>query len=89
MYRIDEKLYCTPGTNLILYVNYIGIKGKKERKEGEGLEVGGEKGRERKRETFKKLIRNHLGFSPGFNERQQIPTLSLKETSLLILKAAT
>ena len=26
MYRIVESLYCTPGANVTLYVNYIGIK---------------------------------------------------------------
>ena len=29
MYRITESLYCTPETNIIPYVNYIGIKIKK------------------------------------------------------------
>ena len=26
MYRIVESLYCTPETNITLYVNYTGIK---------------------------------------------------------------
>ena len=26
MYRIFESLYCTPETNIILYVNYTGIE---------------------------------------------------------------
>ena len=26
MYRIFESLYCTPETNMTLYVNYTGIK---------------------------------------------------------------
>ena len=29
MYRIVESLYCTPETNITLYVNYTGIKIKK------------------------------------------------------------
>lgn len=26
MFGIDESLYCTPGTNIILSVNYTGIR---------------------------------------------------------------
>ena len=26
MYRVVELLYCTPGSNITLYVNYTGIK---------------------------------------------------------------
>ena len=32
MYRIVESLYCTPETNITLYVNYIGIKVKTKKK---------------------------------------------------------
>ena len=38
MYRIVESLYCTPETNITLYVNYTGIK---KGEEGEGREGEG------------------------------------------------
>ena len=33
MYRIDESLYCTPETNITVYVNYTGIKNLIKKKE--------------------------------------------------------
>lgn len=38
MYKIAESLYCLPGTNVTLYINYISIKKGKDKHNGGRLQ---------------------------------------------------